>query len=77
MILGQVGLHIATVSLEERGDCTVSKRVWLSGDRQERIDVSLRVYLGFRFFRAPVDKTGHFPSSFFPLFTVTGWKEAL
>lgn len=28
-------------------------------------------------FRAPVDKTGHFPSSFFPLFTVTGWKEAL
>ena len=27
---------------------TVSKRVWLSGERQERIDVSLRVYLGFR-----------------------------
>ena len=27
---------------------TVSKRVWLSGKRQERIDVSLRVYLGFR-----------------------------
>ena len=26
MILGQVGLHIATVSLEERGDCTQSQR---------------------------------------------------